>query len=219
MSCNRIQTARVAATPGTGETTPGFRFLSAAIAVLLSAGISISQAFAGTKDIKPATAGSPDQWQLSGGASKVQAVTDANDNTFIYEDTDGQIQDFTLTDPTGINESDTIDSVNVIWRAQDNGNGTNEARVNLYLSGNTGNGPTVGLATSWADYEHSFADKPGGSGWTIGDVNGLEVQTECVAVAKNRTVACASLFVTVYYTPAAVNVSPRRKKIKTEFGG
>lgn len=146
-------------------------------------------------------------------------VTDASDVTYIYEDTAGHIQDFALTDPTGIDAEDSIDSVNVVWRGQDTGAGTNQARVNLYLTGNTSNGSTTALTTSWTEYTDSFSDKPGGSGWTIDDINGLEVQTECVSIAKNREVRCSKIYVRVYYTLPAEESSPRRIKINKDFGG
>jgi hypothetical protein len=171
----------------------------AVVVMILTMGIFASPALAEYEDIEPQAVGSPDQWQTFGGTNKVMLVTDIDDFTYIYEDSAGHIEDFTLTDPGGIGGDDSIDSVNVIWRAQDNGGGTNEGRVNLRLSGSTA--------------------RPGGSGWTIDDVNGLEVQTECTAIAKSREIRCSKIYVRVYYTAPPANLSSRRRKIKMQFGG
>lgn len=189
------------------------------IPVILMMVILPTSAFAEYEDIEPETVGSPDQWQTFGGPNKIILVTDTDDFTYIYEDSAGHVQVFALTDPSGISGNDTIDSVNVIWRAQDNGNGTNEGRVILYLSGNTETGPAVGLTASWINYDHSFPDRPGGSGWAVDDVNDLEIQTECVSVAKSRQVRCSRIYVRIYFTPAPANVSSRRKTIRLESGG
>ena len=127
-------------------------------------------------------AGSSTQFTPSAG-SNYQNVDDPstpNDDTdFNSSSTPGQVDLFALADPS--RASGSVFAVTLNHRSRKDDAGTRQDRGVIKLAGTVANGATRSLSTSYVTWSDKFEMDPGGGGWSIADVAGLEVGYEIVA--------------------------------------
>jgi hypothetical protein len=147
--------------------------------------------------------GSPDQWTNQGGANKVVSVSDGVDANYVFESVDEERQRFTLANSTDINESDTINTVSTMWRAQDTGSGNNRVHAHQFVGAESNDSGEISLDTSWTDYQNDFDLAPDATSWTLTDLNNLQLEVHCSAIGASREVQVTRLYVSIDYTPVS----------------
>ena len=179
-------------------------------------------AMAESEILVPDGTGSPDQWVASDAGSKVTAVTDGTDGLYIIETTDEENQMYTMSDATGIDGADTIDSVRILCRAQDNGSGNNKLQMVLFTdASNFCLGADRALGTSFAEFNDAFqSGAPSGSdacagAWTLAKLNAIQIRVDATAIGGSRELDVSDIDLIVFYTPAGAggNLTHRRRSL------
>lgn len=188
------------------------RSLSGFIAALLISSALCSRANAATVALVPNGNGTNNSWSVTSG-NKWDAVIDsegdcATSYTSITETTVGEVQGFSLNDPSV--SAATYDSVQVYFETDRVGAASGAIlRVRLRLSGSTTNGTSRTIGTSnCAAWGPETLARPGGGSWSASDWNNLEVEVEYVStVSGTPTMHVITLTVTGYYTPPAASIT------------
>lgn len=124
----------------------------------------------------PNASGNYGQW--TGAYTDVDDATPDDDTTYLADSTGGNKSTFPVVDITGVGIVKAV-QVNLVARKDDAGarsiaavarNGTTDVV-----------GATQATATSYVDYREILLDKPGGTGWTLADVNASEFGVDTVA--------------------------------------
>lgn len=172
--------------------------------------------WADTDVLVPDGLGSPDQWAFNN-VSKVADVTDGVDANFILETVDEEDQVFSLSNTT-FDAGDTIDSIVIVWRAQDNGSGNNRAQMKLTDgSGNVAcEGANQALTTSFVTYtEDGVTATPTATGCdgalTKTLIDAMLVRVDCTSVANQLDVT--DIDVVIHFTVAGEAPAGRRRRI------
>lgn len=127
----------------------------------------------------PSGAGSSTQWTPSAG-SNFQCVDEASPNDDTDFVSDGTVGHKDYYAHTALSGTASVFGVGAFYRHRKDDAGSRQTRANLKLSGTTSTGTTRTESTSYvSDFDH-FEDKPGGTGWTISDVNSTEIGIEVV---------------------------------------
>lgn len=135
------------------------------------------------------------------GASNHAATSDNSDATYIRNNTGTLLEDdLNITDTALTTE--TIDSMDVRFRARSETTAAGEVTVGLRLSSTNSLAATqTAIPTSATDYTKTGITRPGGGSWTVSDLNALQVVCQ-----SNDTTAAAvrifELFVDVNYSAA-----------------
>jgi len=144
--------------------------------------------------------GSPDEWTLGSGSTKVIACQTPDDDNTTYINTGttaGLIQMFALTDPAEIGADDPIDSVKVRFRYIRAGTPGSYVRCRLVTGDGTLNGTAVQAGASYANRTEKFDEKPGGGAWTLSALNGLTAGVEFTS--GNKDMRVTTIEVIAYY--------------------
>lgn len=105
----------------------------------------------------------------------------------------------TLGDPATVTASDSIDSIDVRWRARTESSATGSGRPGVRLGGTTVWGTTQSsIPTSATNYETTAIARPGGGSWTFADLADLQVTIETTRNGNNIRVF--ELYVDINYT-------------------
>ncbi len=154
--------------------------------------------------LQPDAVGPVDDWGLGAGPSK-QAATqlpDDDDTSYILGSIVGDIQEFECDDPIGILAADTINQVNLKYRAKYTGVSAS-ATPGLRVGGGTlGEGAQQVLTTAYVDYNDIFAKNPDGVNWSLADLKPLRLRVRVAAVSFGA-VRVTTLIVEVSYTRAS----------------
>ncbi len=174
--------------------------------------------WADTDVLVPDGLGSPDQWAFNT-TGKVADVTDGVDAQYILEDTDEQDQVFTLSNTT-FDAGDTIDSIVIVQRGQDNGSGNN--RVQMKLVDGSGNvaceGANQALTTSWVTYTSvGVTATPTATGCdgalTKTLIDAMQVRVDCTTIGASRENRVTLIEVVIHFTVAGEAPAGRRRRI------
>jgi hypothetical protein len=154
-----------------------------------------------TETLVLSSVGTPDGWILAAGSSKVAACQTPDDDLSSYirsTTTTGNNQRFVLSDSVNIRARDTINHVTVRIRHRRAGAPAGNIRSFLAIGSDIINGALVTTGASWLDQTVQYNDAPGSTGWTLEQVNALEVG---IVNGQNRDVYCTTIEVVVNYTP------------------
>lgn len=147
-------------------------------------------------------------WPSLSGASHHAATSDDADATYIRNNTTTPQTDvLDLTDTALTTE--TIDSIDVRFRARSETSAVGECQVGVRLGGtDTMAANHTGISTTATNFTDTGLARPGGGSWAVSDLNSLQV----VAIGDGNTTAirCFELFVDVNYTAAAAADTPSR---------
>lgn len=174
--------------------------------------------WADTDVLIPDGLGSPDAWAFNT-TGKVADVTDGVDGQYIFEVTDEDDQVFTLSNTT-FDGSATINSIQIVWRGQDNGSGNN--RVQFKLVDASANiacaGVNQALTTSWVTYnETAVTFTPTGTGCdgalTKALIDGMLIRVDCTSIGGSRENRVTDIDVIIDYTPAGEASAGRRRRM------
>ena len=162
--------------------------------------------WAGTETLDPDGDPFPDDWQLVN-TTKHGALNDADDATYIWDDTPGS-ELVSMADNTTIPSDAIIDSVMIHIRARKNfgaGSGTIKARL-FNGSSNWCDGNTITLTASIADYVFdAYVSPPTSAGgcsgsWTRASVDSLDVSLILISATDDPRVV--KMYAVVHWTEA-----------------
>lgn len=141
-------------------------------------------------------------WPSLSGATAHQATSDDSDTTYIRNNTNVSQEDILELGSTSLT-TETIDSINVRFRARSETSATGVIQCGVQLSGNeTLGSERTSVPTSATNYEDTALGRPGGGSWSVSDLNSLQV----VAYGRKGTsggIRCFELFVDVNYSAGA----------------
>jgi len=137
------------------------------------------------------------------GANNHTALNDNLDTTYIRNNTGTLLEDDLNITDTALT-SETIDSIDVRFRARSETTPAGEVAVGLRLSSTNSMATTqTAIPTSATDYTKTAIARPGGGSWVVADLNALQV-----VVQSNDTTAAGvrifEVFVDVNYTASSV---------------
>lgn len=154
-----------------------------------------------TATIQVAAVTAPDQWLLGAGANKVVAVNAPTDDaaSYIRTPSNQYRQKYSLA-ANAIPPAAIINSISVFSRVMKEGGVAQLWNTSLHLGAASANGTVHEAVTSyvWVEYTDVIS-RPGGGGWTIGDITSLEVSI--FSAFCNYQERCTSLWLIVDYTP------------------
>ena len=169
-----------------------------------------------TEQLLLSAVGSPDNWILVAGSTKVVACQTPDDDATSYirsGTTANTEQRFTLADPADIGAGDTINFVTVRIRHQRASTPAGNIQSSLTVGASTTYGTAVATGVSFADQSIQYDDVPGGTGWTLSNLNDL------IAGVRNtlaRDVHCTTIEVIVDYTPGSVETEETAQANRVE---
>lgn len=164
-----------------------------------------------TVTIQPDAESSPTLWTVVGAASKVAAVTDASDASYITSGgTNNTQQQFTLS-ACGLTPRDRIDSVAFVSRCTRGGASNVNFQTTAVLGANTTAGGAQTATSTTTDYTDTFTTQPGGGRWTVENVDALEYR---IQNTQARVCRANNISVTVTYAQTV-----RRNSLSTCGGG
>lgn len=135
------------------------------------------------------------------GASNHAATSDNSDASYIRNNTATLLEDDINLGASALS-TETIDSIDVRFRARSETSAAGEVTVGLRLSStNSLAAIQTAIPTSATDYTRTGVTRPGGGSWTVADLANLQV----VCQSNNTTAAAVrifELFVDVNYTAA-----------------
>ncbi len=159
-----------------------------------------------TETLVPDGLGSPDAWAFNT-TGKVADVTDGVDGQYIFEVTDEDDQVFSLTNTT-FDAGATINSIQIVWRGEDNGSGNNRVQFKLVSSGGdiACEGANQALTTSWVTYnETPVTATPTGTGCdgalTKALIDGMLIRVDCTSIGASRENRVTDIDVIIDFTP------------------
>lgn len=123
----------------------------------------------------PDGAGASAQFTPNGAATPHECVDDAtpdDDTTYAASATVGQIDSHTFGGLPATASVVKAVAVN-IWARKDDA-GTRELRTKTRLAGTYGNGASIAMATTYANYQQLFETDPASAAWTPANVNSME---------------------------------------------
>lgn len=152
--------------------------------------------------LRPNAAGDAAAHTVSGGSGTNYGVTsDNSDTSYIANTTTNTTKedDMNLDAPVAVQSEDTIDSIDVRWRARTETSATGSGRPGLRLGGTNSMGTTQSsIPTSATNYTSANVARPGGGSWTFTDLADLQVVIESTRAGNN--VRIFELFVDINYT-------------------
>ncbi len=159
-----------------------------------------TSAFATFEIIDPVSIGASDTFDSTSGGTKPTILTDQDEATYIFRSNSTGTDIYNIGDLTAT-DIETIDSVIIHYKAQDNGAGNNRVRIDARIKDDITQGSAISLTTSWVDYSESFTTPPGSRGtWDDFEVDSLLVQIVCTAINSAREVRVAECSVVVWYS-------------------
>ena len=168
--------------------------------------LAASTVIAGTETLDPDGDPFPDDWQLVN-ATKHGALNDANDATYIWDDTPGS-ELVSMADNTTIPSDAIIDSVMIHIRARKNfGAGSATIRARIFNGvANFCDGNNITLTSSIADYVFdAYVSPPTSAGgcsgsWTRNSIDSLDVSLILVSATDDPRVV--KMYAVVHWTEA-----------------
>lgn len=150
------------------------------------------------------------------GTNNYTALSDNSDASYLRNNTGTDKEDdLNLGAPATVASGDTINSIDVRFRARSETSATGSVTVGLRLSGTNSLAAAQGsIPTSATDYTKTGITRPGGGSWTFADLANLQV----VCITNDGSAAAIRLFevyVDVNYTVGAVSIAPADETIST----
>lgn len=171
-----------------------------------------------TETLRPNALGDLNQHSVTGTDAAV-ATSDNSDATYLRNNTGTVLEDrLHLGAPTTVTASDTIDGIDVRFRARtETSSGDATITVGLRLSSTNSMASAQGsIPTTAADFSRTSIARPGGGSWTYADLADLQV----VAQSNDGSAGAIRLFelsVDVQYTvfvPGSGGPDERQRRLR-----
>jgi hypothetical protein len=131
--------------------------------------------------LTPASAGNYTQWALGAGPSKVAAVTDASDVTYILGDQNSTLIESFVVNDLPADAGSVVAPVVWSYRQTYTGDPVTNSALFRYNSTDSYLSAAVTGPSSLSNQTVNFTDEPGGSGgWSVAGVNGVELGVRTV---------------------------------------
>lgn len=142
---------------------------------------------------------------LTGAATHHAATSDDLDTSYIRNNTSTDQTDLLDLTNTALT-SETINSMDIRFRARSETTAVGHIQVGLTLSGvDSLAADELLIPTSATNFSKTSISRPGGGSWTVSDLNGLQVKA--IGSATANAIRCFELYVDVNYTSGGVTAA------------